>query len=202
MLFCFKITYFLSLIPNGYFDNKFGIMNQIILPILFGALGCWIKLLVSSVTPVSSKPELKAQHRKDFLKKLSLVFIVVGALAGFIAVNLINPGGTFSQVTTLAFIAGLSGMTFLLRSSLVDGVIEDNIVTSAKEETISELEGTLNKLKEIKVGTSPEELADIIGEVYDVSSIEYDDEEDDTENPEDLIDSESVGAEDKDAQEK
>jgi hypothetical protein len=162
-------TFLLTVAPTTttsvpYFDNDFPISNQIVLPLVFGALGCFVRLLIVTIVP--SKKNIKREKKKEILLQYSWIFILVGALAGFLVVNLINPKGTFSQVTTLSFIAGLSGITFLLRNSLVDGVIEENILNDVIDETITDVDEIALKYKSLGTNTPPEELVKILKEFY------------------------------------
>jgi hypothetical protein len=163
----FFYTYSITSIP--FFENQFGGINQILLPLFFGGIGCWIRLLVVIITP--TKQDIKKEKKTEILKEYSWIFVLIGALAGFVSVNLINPQGTFAQVSTLSFLAGLSGITFLLRSSLVEGVLEENILSSVKENALSDIGDIKERLDSLDSEISPEELVNIIGEVYDISSI-------------------------------
>ncbi|WP_053365446.1 hypothetical protein [Bacillus sp. FJAT-27245] len=162
-------------VETQYFENDYGIINQVILPLLFGALGCWVRLIVSTINLENFSKQnpkhvnLKKNHRHEILKSYSWIFIISGALAGFAAVNLINPQGTFAQITTLSFIAGLSGITFLLRSSLVEGVVEDKILNGIKNETLEDHYSAKEEVKNDNELTI-EELASLINETYNIDT--------------------------------
>lgn len=104
-------------------DGKSILVFQIILPILFGAISGLATVLWSNI----KKKETTSNRKKA-------KFAFFGGLAGFLAVNLLNPSGTFEQVTTIAILAGLNGMTYLTRNSFVDGNMEKEALAQDKEE--------------------------------------------------------------------
>ncbi|WP_144517719.1 hypothetical protein [Bacillus sp. FDAARGOS_235] len=73
-------------------------------------------------------------------------FIFLGSVAGFVAVNLLNPKGDFSQVMTLSILVGINGLTFLTRNSLVDGKLESEY-QETKEKAIGNISGIGKTLK-------------------------------------------------------
>lgn len=79
------------------FENDFGFRNQMLVPAIGGALGCWVRFLVAYVTDHQESTE-----KNSLLKRYSWIFILVGALAGLVAVNLLNPKGSFAQVFTIS----------------------------------------------------------------------------------------------------
>lgn len=174
-------TILTSKIP--YFENDYGFLNQIFIPLIGGALGCWIRFLIAFM---SEQHDLEDSEKNSTLKKYTWAFLLIGAIAGIVAVNLLNPKGSFAQVLTISVLAGLSGMTYLFRSSFVDSVIEDNIVKGVKNATLrkhEKLKSDLNSGLEL----SPEQLAEMIGSAYNIpiDDIDQDDEDAVEENPSD-----------------
>ncbi|WP_157930376.1 hypothetical protein [Mycobacteroides abscessus] len=96
------------------------ILYQIILPLVAGSIGGSATILWATINDVglSKKTEI------SYSRKRRIKFAFVGAVAGFVAVNLLNPKGDFAQVTTIAVLAGLNGMTYLSKNSLSDGSME------------------------------------------------------------------------------
>ncbi|WP_066385819.1 hypothetical protein [Neobacillus mesonae] len=170
----FLLNMFCNIMDNTYFENEYGWINQLFIPIICGALGCWVRLLVAMVTPEGAS--IKKEKQKEILKSYSWIFLLVGAIAGFTAVNLINPQGSFGQVSTLSIIAGLSGVTFLLRSSLVEGVFEEKILSNFKNETLDEHTSVKEELISDE-DLSLDELAKMISKTYNISKTYVDDDE-------------------------
>lgn len=162
----------------SFFENEFGWINQILIPAIFGALGCWIRLLVAMLTPEGLS--IKKELQKQALKSYSWIFLLAGSLAGFAAVNLINPQGSFAQVSTLSLIAGLGGITFLLRSSLVEGVFEEGVLKSLMSDTLTQHFTTKDDAK-FSEDLSIDELANMISRTYNIDRLYVDDPDDDPE---------------------
>jgi hypothetical protein len=100
---------------------------QVVLPLLGGAIGGYVTILYFKKT--SENKNIKP-HK----------FLFVGAIAGFVAVNLLNPSGSFEQVTTIAILAGLNGMTFLSKNSLANSDMEKGMFESEKDEILEKQE--------------------------------------------------------------
>lgn len=141
-----------------YFDG-FDMMNQLLIPLVFGALGGYCYIIIDSVS---------SKYRQD-IKHIKKKFSFVGSIAGVTAVNLLNPSGSVSQVMILALIAGLSGFSYLKRNALVDSRHEDSIMKGLKaerehlpnEEIDTESEeytSTLEELKQNHAGLSDENI--------------------------------------------
>lgn len=88
--------------------------TDIVLPALGGAIG-------STVTVFWD--EVKTKRKLPFLVKLKYAWL--GAVSGFVAVNLLNPEGSFSVKAPLAILAGISPMSFLKGQAITDGGEED-----------------------------------------------------------------------------
>ncbi|MEX3746532.1 hypothetical protein [Lysinibacillus xylanilyticus] len=95
--------------------QDFNIFLQLIFPFASGLIGGLASYYIG-----------KADREYDS-KKLNgkgSLYIWLGGLAGWLAVNLLNPSGTIGQVSVLGFIAGLSGVTYLKRNALVEAIEE------------------------------------------------------------------------------
>ncbi len=79
----------------------------ILIPLIGGALGGLCRILWNGL-----KDEF------NFPLHTYVVFVLIGSVAGLIAVHLLNPNGNFSQMITISTLAGLSGMSFLDSNSL------------------------------------------------------------------------------------
>ncbi|KOS61428.1 hypothetical protein FJQ98_16735 [Lysinibacillus agricola] len=132
-----------------YFKG-FNMMNQFLIPSLFGALGGYCYIIIDGV---------KGGYRQD-IKHIKKKFSFVGSVAGITAVNLLNPSGTVSQVMILGLIAGLSGFSYLKRNALVDSHREDSIMEDLKSDSkvlsTEEVDSLSSK------GESPNEKAEVI----------------------------------------
>lgn len=154
----------------NYFENDFGLLNQVIVPLFSGAIACWIRLVIA----IMLDEEGDDDTAKHVLKKYSWVYMLIGALAGIVAVNLLNPKGSFAQVLTISVLAGLSGITYLLRSSMVDSIFEDKILKNVKNTTLSKHAGLTEQVKEMDE-IPPSELAKMVSETYNIATIVTDD---------------------------
>ncbi|MEK6190575.1 MAG: hypothetical protein N2A99_06260 [Carnobacterium alterfunditum] len=99
-----------------YVIDNFNIFTQLVVPGISGLLG-GIALVIM------------ATMKDGFTKFLGFYwkFGFLGVLAGIAAVNLLNPDGDISQVMVLGLIAGLSGVSYLKRTALVDNIHEEII---------------------------------------------------------------------------
>ncbi|MEB1807379.1 MAG: hypothetical protein LPK26_08765 [Bacillaceae bacterium] len=95
---------------------------QIIIPVIGGTVGGLITILWA---------EFKFSY--NFRKKVVFTFILIGAVAGFVAVNLLNPNGSFSEIAALSVLAGLNGMSFLISHQLAEGKLEDEALKNSME---------------------------------------------------------------------
>lgn len=114
-------------------SDDFRIEQQLYLPMFFGSIGGYCFIIIQTLTRLSSTKT----HKNARIK-----FTFIGAIAGIASVNLLNPTGNVSQIIILALIAGLSGVSYLSRNSLVDSKIEGEIMDKWDEE--------LKKLQEAK----------------------------------------------------
>lgn len=95
---------------------------DIALPVIGGAIG-------STVTVFWD--EVKTKRPLPFLVKLKYAWL--GAVSGFVAVNLLNPEGSFSVKAPLAILAGVSPMSFLKGQAITDGGEEDEAFKNYSE---------------------------------------------------------------------
>ncbi|PFR25355.1 hypothetical protein COK19_15845 [Bacillus cereus] len=102
---------------------------QIFLPLLGGGIGGLTQVIYLLF-------KLKGK-RLGFWAAIGFIFL--GSVAGFVAVNLLNPKGDFSQVMTLSILVGINGLTFLTRNSLVDGKLESEY-QEAKESALDKMD--------------------------------------------------------------
>lgn len=106
-------------------ESTFDVFNQLLIPGVSGLIGGLALVIIAS---------LGDKYRVFTLRILASFywkFGVIGAIAGIAAVNLLNPSGDISQVMILGLIAGLSGVTYLKRTALVDDVNEQLIFAAA-----------------------------------------------------------------------
>lgn len=102
--------------------NHFNTLRQLIVPSVFGAIGGYSFVIMSSLNSTYNR---NVPHVK---KKFSFI----GAVAGIAAVNLLNPSGSVSQVMILSLIAGLSGISYLKRNALVGSEHEESLLENLK----------------------------------------------------------------------
>lgn len=114
--------------------NNFNVLRQLILPIGFGAIGGYAAVIMGSLDDNFTN--------RDHIRKK---FTFIGGIAGFAAVNLLNPSGSVSQVMILALIAGLSGVSYLKRSALVESAHEDSILKAAKATLLTKNNKTIEQ---------------------------------------------------------
>lgn len=97
-------------------------MRQLFIPGFSGVVGGY------STVVISSFKDKYIQHNNVFSK-----FMSIGFIAGVVAVNLLNPSGTVSQVMVLGLLAGLSGFSYLERSALVQTDSEKEALVDNKD---------------------------------------------------------------------
>lgn len=95
-------------------NEEFNVFKQLFLPFLSGVAGGYASTKIMKLDYEYEKLSDEDEH----------LFVFLGGLAGWLAVNLLNPSGTIAQVLVLGFIAGLSGVTYLKRNALVEGLEE------------------------------------------------------------------------------
>lgn len=91
------------------------IIGNVLLPIAGGVIGSTATIFWTEINSNSTLPW-----------SVKLKYIWLGAISGFVAVNLFNPGGSFSQITPLSVFAGLSPISFLKKQAMTDGRVEDD----------------------------------------------------------------------------
>ena len=117
-----KLFFYEDLITFISCCGNFDVLRQLIIPLVFGAIGGYSYVIMSSLTSTYNKEVPHARKK----------FTFIGSIAGIAAVNLLNPSGSVSQVLILSLIAGLSGISYLKRNALVDSQHEDNILDKEK----------------------------------------------------------------------
>lgn len=108
-------------------QQEFNVFNQLVFPFISGLIGGLASYYIGKADSAYDSRKLNG---KGFL------YIWLGGLAGWLAVNLLNPSGTISQVSVLGFIAGMSGVTYLKRNALVEASEEKRMfgVEARKED--------------------------------------------------------------------
>lgn len=96
-------------------EEDFNIFLQLIFPFISGLIGGYASYYIGKAD---------REYDPQKLNGKSSLYIWLGGLAGWLAVNLLNPSGTIGQVSVLGFIAGLSGVTYLKRNALVEAIEE------------------------------------------------------------------------------
>lgn len=127
--------------------TEFRLLEQLILPLLAGGIGGLITFLLKTIEQdleygKVSNEEYEKQKKSGYIYRFRLYpkFIFIGAIAGFAAVALLNPQGDKSQVSVLALLAGLSGISYLSRNALVDGKDETNMFNKRKSKSEEKLD--------------------------------------------------------------
>jgi hypothetical protein len=122
--------------------TQFRTLEQLILPLLAGGIGGLITILLRTIEQVLDYGRVKKsqyimQKRDGYFYRIRLFpkFVFIGAIAGFAAVALLNPQGDKSQVSVLALLAGLSGISYLSRNALVDGKDEAEMFNKRKSKS-------------------------------------------------------------------
>lgn len=96
----------------------FRILEQLIIPGFTGAIGGLALVVMASLNDDEGFLSVKNIYM------VYIKFALLGVIAGIAAVNLLNPQGDISQVLVLGLIAGLSGVSYLKRTALVDDIQE------------------------------------------------------------------------------
>lgn len=187
--------------------EDFNFLQQLIVPGFTGAIGGLAVVVMASLNDDKGLLKFKSIYT------VYIKFALLGIIAGIAAVNLLNPQGNISQVLVLGLIAGLSGVSYLKRTALVDDIheklaldiISKNIEDKAKNSGIADLVDLVAEKGKVLFEAELEEMdEDYELQVYindkidewvmenpDASNEEYDDQilkllEDVSENP-DLI---------------
>lgn len=109
-------------------EENFNIFIQLIFPFIAGTIGGWASYAIMKRDGESFDPK-KLEGSKS-------LHVWLGGLAGFLAVNLLNPSGNIGQVLVLGFVAGLSGVTYLKRNALVESLEEKRMFGKEKSKLI------------------------------------------------------------------
>lgn len=143
---------------------SYSLLELLFPPFIFGALGgisSWImyfhKFASDHLRLVHKLEDSKLKrikmYERDFLFKSFFVYSFIGGIAGVIAINTFNTSATGFPLFSISVIAGLSGMTFLKRSSLVDDMDTKKLMDISfyelfekGEKTVDE---TVNKISEM-----------------------------------------------------
>lgn len=96
----------------------FRLLQQLIIPGFTGAIGGLALVIMASLNDDDGFLSVKNIYM------VYIKFALLGVIAGIAAVNLLNPQGDISQVLVLGLIAGLSGVSYLKRTALVDDIQE------------------------------------------------------------------------------
>jgi hypothetical protein len=113
------------------------------------------------------------KNKNSIKQKVFWKYLFVGAVAGFVAVNLLNPEGTFEQVTTIAILAGLNGMTFLNKNSLSNGDMEKDVLEDEKKEVLERQNQFDEKLyREMDIAELEEVFIDTYNEDIEIENIQ------------------------------
>lgn len=119
----------------------FRFLQQLIIPGFTGAVGGLALVIMASLNDDEGFLSVKNIYM------VYIKFALLGVVAGIAAVNLLNPQGDISQVLVLGLIAGLSGVSYLKRTALVDDiqeklafdVIKRNVEVKAKKAGFTEI---------------------------------------------------------------
>lgn len=111
-------------------NEEFNVFKQLFLPFLSGVAGGYASTKIM---------ELDYEY-EELTSGEEYLYIFLGGLAGWLAVNLLNPSGTIAQVLVLGFVAGLSGVTYLKRNALVEGLEEKRMFGEEKRKFLAQYE--------------------------------------------------------------
>lgn len=131
----------------GTLLKELNIINQIEVPFIFGIIGALCFLLI---TVFKQGPRILNFGTWYSTILMFLSFLALGGVAGIAAVNILNSNATTTEALVLGIIAGLSGMVYLERISLMDNIGQENVFLNAikKEQDFSqELKEDLNARK-------------------------------------------------------
>jgi uncharacterized membrane protein len=103
--------------------DDFNFLYQLFVPGISGGIGGLILVLIMS---------MEDDYQGNLIDWIKVKFAIIGTIAGIAAVNLLNPSGSFSQVMILSLLAGLSGISYLKRNALVEGLHEDSLLIAKK----------------------------------------------------------------------
>lgn len=129
--------------------EDFRLLEQLIIPGLSGMIGGLALVVMASLN------DSKGFLRVIKIYRIYIKFALLGIIAGIAAVNLLNPQGNLSQVLVLGLIAGLSGVSYLKRTALVDDIQEKLVFdvikrnAEAKGESVGLSDLTVEDLQEI-----------------------------------------------------
>lgn len=135
-----------------------------LLPLLGGAMGGLVTTLWSDL------------NRQKLTKGKRSIFIFIGAIAGLVAVSLINPDGTLQQITALSILAGMHGMSFLLSHKLSGGEAEKEALDKEIGKVRKKANLGIDNEKKIDEEDLEEYLERTLGKVLIEESVEEDSE--------------------------
>jgi len=137
-------------------EEDFNVFKQLIIPCLGGFTGGFASFKIMQIDE-EYKTDINLHWKKYYF---------LGALAGWLAVNLLNPSGTIAQVLVLSFIAGLSGLTYIKRNALVEDSEEKKLFLKKQKNVASILDAIIEDESSPK-DVSSELKKEAISEILD-----------------------------------